>query len=150
MSLAVGVLCLFLRAVRLRLLDQACSACPRPPTGQLSAFLFGRGLNLFFPFGPGELGTIRMLTDNGAPQAPAAAAAVFYNRVFEILAITVVPDRRLHLSRLGRRSRAVLLDRSCSIAGVVSLTRPLGRAPGGRRVLGPLATSGALSAETRS
>jgi hypothetical protein len=124
MALTCGVLCLFLRAVRLRLLARDCGI-PSSVKGQLSAFFFGRGINLFFPFGPGELGTIQTLSDNGAPPKT-AATAVFYNRVFEMLSITVfLICGFIYLGWGGAVEPffwTVIL-----IAGVVSLTRPLGR-----------------------
>src|SRR5262245_1091020 len=87
MALSFGSLALLLRAIRLRLLAHHFGI-PSSIKGQLSSYFFGRGMNLFFPFGPGELGTISALVENGA--APkGAATAVFYNRVFEILSITV-------------------------------------------------------------
>ena len=55
----------------------------------MSSYFFGRGLNLFFPFGPGELGTVRWLTDGGA-SSQAATRVVFQNRLFEVLAILLV------------------------------------------------------------
>ena len=124
LALTCAVLCLFLRAVRLRLLTRDFGI-PSSVTGQLSAFFFGRGINLFFPFGPGELGTIQTLSDNGAP-AKTAATAVFYNRVFEILAINFfLICGFIYLGWGGAVEPffwTVIL-----IAGVVSLTRPLGR-----------------------
>jgi hypothetical protein len=124
MALTCAALCLFLRAIRLRLLTRHFGI-PSSVKGQLSAFFFGRGINLFFPFGPGELGTIQTLSDNGAPPKT-AATAVFYNRVFEILSINFFLI--LGFVYLGWGGAVepffwtVIL-----IAGVVSLTRPLGR-----------------------
>lgn len=124
LAIGAGALCLFLRAVRLRLLARhfgVSSSVKR----QLSAFYYGRGLNLFFPFGPGELGTIQALVENGAVPS-AATAAVFYNRVFEVLAITAfLLWGFVYLGwggAVGPFFWTVVL-----IAGVVSLTRPLGR-----------------------
>jgi hypothetical protein len=93
--------------------------------GQLAAFFYGRGLNLFFPFGPGEFGTVQTLTANGAEPTP-AMTAVFFSRVFELLAI--VAFLLWGFVELGWGGAVesfvwtVIL-----IAGVVSLTRPLGR-----------------------
>lgn len=120
---AVG-LCLFLRAVRLRLLTRH-QGVPSHVTGQLASFFYGRGLNLFFPFGPGELGTIRALTDAGADEQ-AAATAVFYNRVFEVLAIVAFLLAGFVYLGWGGAVEAFLWT-AVLIAGVVSLTRPLGR-----------------------
>lgn len=126
MALTCAALCVFLRAVRLRLLTRRLGV-PSSVKGQLSAFFFGRGLNLFFPFGPGELGTIQMLSDNGARRA-AATTAVFHSRVFEVLAIS--GPLLVGFVYLGWGGAVepffwtVIL-----IAGVVSLTHPLGRGP---------------------
>ena len=65
MALLCGAVFLLARAIRLRILTRHFGV-PSSVKGQLSAFFFGRGLNLFFPFGPGELGTIQMLSENGA------------------------------------------------------------------------------------
>jgi len=130
-ALLCAGLCVFLRAVRLRLLGRRVGI-PSSVKGQLGASFYGRGLNLFFPFGPGELGTIQTLVDNGAA-ADSAASAVYYNRVFEILAIAAfLIYGFLYLGWGGAVEPfvwTVLL-----IASVVSLTRPLGRghALGGR------------------
>jgi Lysylphosphatidylglycerol synthase TM region len=124
MALAAAVLCLFCRAVRLQLLTRELGI-PSSVNGQLAAFFFGRGINLFFPFGPGEFATIHTLAENGAPRH-AAAAAVFFNRVFEILAIhAFLLWGFIYLGWGGAIEPffwTVIL-----IAGVVSLTRPLGR-----------------------
>lgn len=124
LALIAAALCLFLRAVRLRLLTRHFGI-PSAVTGQLSAFFFGRGMNLFFPFGPGELGTIQTLSNHGA-DPDRAAAAVFYGRVFEILAISsFLLCGFVYLGwggAIGPFVWTVIL-----IAGVVSLTRPLGQ-----------------------
>jgi uncharacterized membrane protein YbhN (UPF0104 family) len=124
LALVAGTLCLFLRAVRLRLLTRHFGI-PSSVKGQLSAFYFGRGLNLFFPFGPGELGTIQALADRGAT-AGAAATAVFYNRVFETLTLGLyLLAGFVYLGWGG--AVGPLVWTVVLIAGVVSLTRPLGR-----------------------
>jgi lysylphosphatidylglycerol synthase-like protein len=82
-------------------------------------------LNLFFPFGPGELGTIQMLADNGGSPS-AAETAVFYNRVFEILALTGFLIWGFVYLGWGGAIEAFFWT-VILIAGVVSLTRPLGR-----------------------
>lgn len=129
-ALVCAALCLFTRAVRLRMLARHVGISS-DVRGQLSAFFFGRGLNLFFPFGPGELGTIRMLVGNGADEEP-AAAAVFHHRVFEILAI--VGFLMLGFVYLGWGGAVeALVWTAILLAGVVSLTRPLGRTGSGRR-----------------
>lgn len=124
MALLCGVLGLFARAVRLRLLTRD-SGIPSSVKGQIAAFFFGRGLNLFFPFGPGEFGTVQALADNGAP-VRSAATAVFFSRVLEILAIHVfLIGGFIYLGWGGAVEPFVWTI--VLVAGVVSLTRPLGR-----------------------
>ncbi|MGH9383108.1 MAG: lysylphosphatidylglycerol synthase domain-containing protein [Vicinamibacterales bacterium] len=124
MALLSAALCLFLRALRLRLLARDFGI-PSSVKGQLAAFFYGRGLNLFFPFGPGEFGAIRTLAENGAEMRP-AAGAVFYSRVFEILAIHVFLIWGFISLGWGGAVEPLLWT-VILIAGVVSLTRPLGR-----------------------
>jgi len=123
-AVASAALFLFARALRLRLLTRHFGI-PSSVKGQISASFFGRGMNLFFPFGPGEQGTAQMLEEHGA-QPGAAAAAVFYNRVLEILSISAfLIYGFIYLGWGGAVEPffwTVIL-----IAGVVSLTRPLGR-----------------------
>ena len=135
-AITAAALCLFLRAVRLRMLARHVGV-PSGTTGQLSAFFFGRGLNLFFPFGPGELGTIQTLTKHGA-DAAAAGAAVFYNRVFEVLAILLFLLGGFVYLGWGGAVEAFVWT-LILIAGVVSLTRPLGRPTGAKLRLRPFA-----------
>ena len=123
-ALLSAALCLFLRAVRLRMLTRHAGISSDVP-GQMSAFFFGRGMNLFFPFGPGELGTIRTLSGNGAAEEP-AAAAVFHSRVFEVLAIVAFLLWGFVYLGWGGAVEAFIWT-AILIAGVVSLTRPLGR-----------------------
>jgi uncharacterized protein (TIRG00374 family) len=124
MALMCAALFLLLQAIRLRLLTRYCGISSSVK-GQFVATFFGSGMNLFFPFGPGELGAVQMLTDNGA-EARAAATAVFYNRVFEILSINVfLIFGFISLGWSG--SVEPLFWTIILIAGVVSLTRPLGR-----------------------
>ena len=124
MALASAALCLFLRAVRLRVLARD-AGIPSSVKGQLAAFFYGRGLNLFFPFGPGEFGAIQTLTENGA-DAARAAAVVFYSRVFEILAIHIFLLWGFVSLGWGGAVEPLVWT-VILIAGVVSLTRPLGR-----------------------
>ncbi len=123
-ALAAAGLCLFLRAVRLRLLTRDFGV-PSSVKGQLAAFFYARGINLFFPFGPGEFGAIQTLAENGADPKP-AAAAVLYSRVFEILAIHVFLLWGFISLGWGGAVEPVVWT-VILIAGVVSLTRPLGR-----------------------
>ena len=124
MALVSVGLCLFLRGVRLRLLTRDVGV-PSSVKGQLSAFFYGRGLNLFFPFGPGEFGTIQTLADNGSDPKH-AATAVFHSRVFEILAIHAFFIWGF-ISLGWSGAVEPLVWTVVLIAGVVSLTRPLGR-----------------------
>jgi hypothetical protein len=124
LALASAALCLLLRAIRLRVLARDFGI-PSSVKGQLAAFFYGRGVNLFFPFGPGEFGTVQALVENGAGSQP-AAEAVFYSRVLEILAIHVFLI--LGFISLGWGGAVEpLVWTVILIAGVVSLTRPLGR-----------------------
>jgi hypothetical protein len=123
-ALFSAAFCVFLRALRLRLLAKHVGI-PSTVKGQLSASFFGRGLNLFFPFGPGELGTMQALTDNGAPAAR-AAEAVFHSRVFEVLSIAVCLLAGFVYLGWGGAVEAFVWT-VLVIAGVVSLTQPLGR-----------------------
>jgi uncharacterized membrane protein YbhN (UPF0104 family) len=134
-AVAAALLCLVLRAVRLRLLTRHVGVSSST-TGQMSAYFYGRGLNLFFPFGPGELGTIRMLTEHGAPAAE-ATTAVFYNRVFELLALVAFLVAGFVYLGWGGAVETFIWT-IVLIAGVVSLTRPLGRSRGGRGRFSPL------------
>jgi hypothetical protein len=120
-------LCLFARAVRLRMLARHVGISSEVP-GQLSAFFYGRGLNLFFPFGPGELGAVRTLTRNGADEVR-ATVAVFHNRVFEILAIIGFLFWGFLYLGWGGAVEAFVWT-AILITGVVSLTRPLGHGGG--------------------
>ena len=124
--MAVGCAALFLlgRALRLRLIARHFGV-PSSVKGQLSASFFGRGMNLFLPFGPGELGTVQMLEEHGAPPRN-AAAAVFYSRVLEILSISAFLIYGFIYLGWGGAVEPFFWT-TVLIAGVVSLTRPLGR-----------------------
>jgi hypothetical protein len=122
---------LFLRGIRQRFLARHLHGRPTP--GPIAGYFFGRGLNLFFPFGPGELGAAQALADGGIPP-DTAAKIVFDNRVFEVVAILLVLG--VGAAYLGWEGAiwplclAVVL-----VSAVVSLTRPLGGDAGsaGRR-----------------
>jgi hypothetical protein len=124
MALLTAALCLFCRAVRLRILTREMGI-PSSVKGQLAAFFYGRGLNLFFPFGPGEFGMVHALTENGAAPQP-AITAVFFNRVFELLAILLFLLWGFIELGWGGAVEAFFWT-AVLMAGVVSLTRPLGR-----------------------
>lgn len=118
---------LLLRGIRQRFLASHLGVGPSV-RGQMTSYFFGRGLNLFFPFGPGDLGTAQSLVDGGAP-APAATSVVFYNRLFEVLAILLVlVGGFLYLGWEGAVVPAFWT--LVLVVAVVSLTRPLGRASG--------------------
>ena len=116
---------LLLRGIRQRVLASQLGVAPSV-RGQMSSYFFGRGLNLFFPFGPGDLGTAQSLVDGGAP-ADAAERVVFHNRLFEVLAILAVLFGGLVY--LGWEGAVVpVVWALLLVVVVVSLTRPLGRA----------------------
>lgn len=114
---------LLLRAFRLRLLATHFGV-PGATRGVLASFFYGRGMNLFFPFGAGELATVETLVEGGAERAE-ASAAVFHNRVFELLGINTF--LLLGFFYLGWEGGAGALFWSIVlVVAVVSLTRPLG------------------------
>jgi uncharacterized membrane protein YbhN (UPF0104 family) len=119
-----GVLgALLLRALRLRLLASHFGV-PVSARGPVVSFFYGRGVNLFFPFGAGELATVEAMVEGGASQA-AAGSAVFHNRVFEIQAIhTFLLAGFVYLGWEG--GAGALFWSLVLLAAVVSLTRPLG------------------------
>jgi len=57
----------------------------RDVPNQTHSFFFGRGMNVLFPYGPGDQATAQALVKNGA-DVEAATTTVFYYRIFEILA----------------------------------------------------------------
>lgn len=116
-------LSLMVRALRQRLLGQGLGL-DTSVGGQVSSYFFGRGLNLFFPFGPGDLGTSKALIEGGASRE-VANAVVFYARVLEMLAILIVLAAGLIYLGWGGAVEAFLWT-VFLVAGVVSLTRPLG------------------------
>jgi hypothetical protein len=122
LAIVLGLAALMLRGIRQRFLARHFHG--RPSAGPITGYFFGRGLNLFFPFGPGELGAAQSLTDGGVSDE-AAAATVFHNRLFELLAILLVLTAGLvYLGWAGAVlpfCLAIIL-----VAAVVSLTRPLG------------------------
>lgn len=122
LAIVLGLASLLLRGIRQRFLARHFHG--RAPTGPIVSYFFGRGLNLFFPFGPGELGAAQAMTDAGIPPE-AAAATVFHNRLFELVAIMLVLTAGLiYLGWEGAVlpfCLAIVL-----VAAVVSLTRPLG------------------------
>jgi uncharacterized membrane protein YbhN (UPF0104 family) len=114
---------LCLRGIRQRLL---CShfKIPTSVDGQVSTYFFGRGINLFFPFGPGDLGTAKALKHNGASEK-ASNKVVYYNRVFEVIGITSILG--LGFIYLGWEGAVEpFLWTALIFAAVVTLTRPLG------------------------
>ncbi len=91
----------------------------------MSSYFFGRGLNLFFPFGPGERGAVRSLTEGGAPPE-SAERIVFHNRMLEVLAILSILVACLIY--LGWNGAVVPLFWALFlVVAVVSLSRPLGQ-----------------------
>lgn len=122
-ALGLASLSLLLRAFRQRLLA-GHFGLPPGARGQMASWFYGRGMNLFFPFGPGDLAIARTL-DRGAQIGDAALSVVFYNRVFELLAILGVLLVGLVLLGWGGAVTTVLWTVVLVAAGV-SLTRPLG------------------------
>ena len=124
LALVLVLASLLLRGLRQRLLASYFEVSPSA-RNQVSSYFFGRGLNLFFPFGPGERGTVQSLVDGGAP-TPAAEKIVFHNRLFEVLAILLV--LAVCLVYLGWNGAVVPAFWALLLVfAVVSLTRPLGR-----------------------
>ena len=124
LALVFGLVSLVLRGIRQRFLARHFHG--QPTRGPIAGYFFGRGLNLFFPFGPGELGSAQSLTEGGVPP-DTAATIVFHNRLFEVMAILLVLAAGvLYLGWEGAvwpLCLALVL-----VAAVVSLTRPLGTA----------------------
>lgn len=116
-------LSLFLRGIRQRLLASHFGF-PHPGKGQISSYFFGRGMNLFFPFGPGDLAVARAL-DGGDGTSEAANAVVFHNRMFELLGILVPLFVGLIYVGWGGAVTAAIWT-VFLVAATVSLTRPLG------------------------
>ncbi|MCH7823708.1 MAG: flippase-like domain-containing protein [Acidobacteria bacterium] len=115
---------LLLRGIRQRLLAGQAGVSAATPN-QISSHFFGRGLNLFFPFGPGELGTVQCLVDGGASPS-SARTVVFHNRFFEVLGIVFVLAAGFVV--LGWEGAIEpFFWASVIVVSVVSLTAPLGR-----------------------
>ena len=127
LAMVFALVSLLLRGIRQRFLARHFHGQPSP--GPIVGYFFGRGLNLFFPFGPGELGAAQSLTNGGVP-ADTAATVVFHNRLFELVAIVLVLVAGVvYLGWEGAvwpLCLAIVL-----VAAVVSLTRPLGDAGSG-------------------
>ncbi len=118
----VGI-ALLLRGIRQRFLTSHFGI-PSSAKGQISTYFFGRGINLFFPFGPGDLGTAQALTQNEASDK-AATSVVYYNRVFEVIGITVILLAGfIYLGWEG--AVEPFLWGLLILAAVITLTRPLG------------------------
>jgi len=117
------VVALLLRGLRQRFLA-GHFGIPSSVNGQVSTHFFGRGLNLFFPFGPGDLATAQTLVQNEASEE-AALNVVYYNRVFEVIGITAV--LLVGFIYLGWEGAVEAFIWSALLfAAVVTLTRPLG------------------------
>ena len=88
-------------------------------------------MNLFFPFGAGEFGNAQSLIHNGTSHQ-VAVRVVFYNRVFEVLAIQcVLVASFAYLGWEG--ALAPVFWGGVLVAAIGSVTRPLGhpaRQPG--------------------
>lgn len=123
LAIACVALSLLLRGIRQRLLA-ARFGFESSRRGLLASHFVGRGMNLFFPFGPGDLAIARALDQGDGPSEP-AAAVVFHNRVFEVLAILCLMLVGMVYLGWGGAVTAVLWTIVLTGA-VVSLTRPLG------------------------
>ena len=125
LALTFASIALLLRGVRQRLLAAHFAVSPGA-RNQVSSYFFGRGLNLFFPFGPGERGAVQSLTEGGA-SPEAAERIVFHNRLFEVLTTLLI--LAACLVYLGWNGAVVpALWALFLVIAVVSLSRPLGRA----------------------
>ena len=117
------LIALLLRGIRQRFLANRFGI-PSSVNGQVSSYYFGRGINLFFPFGPGDTATVQALTQNKAPEK-AAERVVYYNRVFEVIGISSI--LLLGFLSLGWEGAVgPFLWTVLIFAAVVTLTRPLG------------------------
>ena len=124
------------RGIRQRLLANHLGI-PSSVSSQISSYFFGRGLNVVFPFGPGELGTTQQLVRNGA-DPERSTATVFYTRVFELSGVVVFLVIGLGLSGWGGSLVPFLLS-AVVVAGLTWTTRPMGRGTdGGRSFAGAL------------
>lgn len=122
-AIACACLSLLLRGLRQRVLAGHLGLANDVP-GRTSSYFFGRGMNLFFPFGPGDLATARAL-DGGDGTSSIAVEVVWYNRVFELLAILGILF--VGLTLLGWGGAVVAVAWTVFLVVVtVSLTQPLG------------------------
>jgi len=135
-AVALVSLGLLLRGLRQRLLAFHFGV-PHGARGQTASYFFGRGMNLFFPFGPGDLATARVLDGEGGASGT-GADVVFHNRVFELVGIGVVLLITLVLLGWGGAITTVAWTLFL-VAATVSLTRPLGWGGGEGSGGGPLA-----------
>lgn len=117
------LIALFLRGIRQRSLANHFGISSNV-NGQISSYFFGRGINLFFPFGPGDTGTAQALTQNKAPEKD-AERVVYYNRVFEVIGISSILFFGF-ISLGWEGSVGPFLWTVLIFAAVVTLTRPLG------------------------
>ncbi len=122
-ALSFVALSFFLRGLRQQFLANHFGF-PHGTRGQTAGYFFGRGVNLFFPFGPGDLATARVL-DGGDGTSEGATDVVFYNRVFELSALFGILV--LGLVYLGWGGAITALAGTVFLlAAAVSLTQPLG------------------------
>lgn len=127
LALGFMVLCLLLRGLRQRLLANRFGL-PTGVPGRMSSYFFGRGMNLFFPFGPGDLATARAL-DGGDGTTKAAEDVVFYNRVFELSTLLLMLVCGVVYLGWGG-AVTVAFWTVVLVAAAVSLTQPLGWSSG--------------------
>jgi len=123
LAIVFVLIALLLRGIRQRFLANQFGI-PSSVNGQVSSYFFGRGINLFFPFGPGDTATAQALTQNEASEK-AAERVVYYNRVFEVIGISSI--LLLGFISLGWEGTVgPFLWTVLIFAAVVTLTRPLG------------------------
>jgi uncharacterized membrane protein YbhN (UPF0104 family) len=120
-----------LRAVRQQL-TASYVGVPARVANQFTSFFYGRGLNLLFPFGPGELGMAQRLVAGGADEA-AATTTIFYSRVFEIFGTVVFLLVGLVLSGWSGGLLPFLISIGV-VVGLTLITRPMGGDVGGRKL----------------
>lgn len=102
----------------------------------MHCFFFGRGMNILFPFGPGDHGYVQALARGGADKEAAMSTAYYY-RVFEMLSIIVFFSFGVILMGWYGSLLAILFSVTMFIVMTVMI-RPLGRSDGGSGLLDAL------------
>ena len=131
LSILFVITALLVRGIRHRLLASHFGVGPSV-RGILRSFYFGRGVDLFFPYGPGEMATSKALVEAGASEET-AGKVVFHNRLFEMTAVCTILIAGFIYLGWGGVLEALVWGVIITIA-VISLTRPLGwQTEGARR-----------------